>query len=126
MTGTGVLDESTIQLTGMNGVSTTPVNAFNGLNIAYKHTVDGTETQDFINLRYIGATSSSSSTPGLVPLATSSEREKFLRADGTWKYPPSASIFTGSTAGLVPDAQAEGASTRYLRMDGTWTEIILP
>lgn len=34
---------------------------------------------------YTGATSSAAGTAGLVPAAQSSEREKFLRGDGTWQ-----------------------------------------
>lgn len=34
---------------------------------------------------YTGATSSAAGTAGLVPAAQSSEREKYLRGDGTWQ-----------------------------------------
>ena len=36
---------------------------------------------------YVGATSSAAGTEGLVPAASSANRNKFLRGDGTWQIP---------------------------------------
>lgn len=74
-----------------------------------------------------GATSSAAGAAGLVPGASSANRNKFLRGDGTWQTPTNTtySDMTGATAdaagthGLVP-APAAGKQTSFLRGDGTW------
>lgn len=74
-----------------------------------------------------GATSSAAGAAGLVPGASSANRNKFLRGDGTWQTPTNttysdmvgATADTAGTHGLVP-APAAGKQTSFLRGDGTW------
>ncbi len=48
-------------------------------------TKDGTKSASTVNLpSYQGATSSTNGTSGLVPSSSSSDRDKFLKGDGTW------------------------------------------
>ena len=46
--------------------------------------VNGSQVVTFANT-YVGATSSANATAGLVPAATSAQRNYFLRGDGTWQ-----------------------------------------
>ena len=125
--GSGTLNEDHIQIAELNGASTKPVNALAGLNIQWKHTVSGSETHDFLDLRYKGATSNSNSVPGLVPVAMPEERELYLRGDGTWRNPPAPAVYSGTAVpGLVPPAQPSDLTDRYLKVDGTWAELVLP
>ena len=72
-----------------------------------------------------GATASAAGTAGYVPAPQITERNKFLRGDGTWV--PAANNFVGATAstagisGLVPAATA-GANNLLLCSDGTWAQ----
>lgn len=82
---------------------------------------------------YTGATSSAAGTAGLVPAAQSSEREKFLRGDGTWQEASggTSAPYQGATAsasgvaGLVP-AATSAQKDNYLKGDGTWGQITVP
>ena len=82
---------------------------------------------------YTGATSSAAGTAGLVPAAQSSEREKFLRGDGTWQEASggTSAPYQGATAsasgvaGLVPAATI-AEKDNYLKGDGTWGQIVIP
>lgn len=82
---------------------------------------------------YTGATSSAAGTAGLVPAAQSSEREKFLRGDGTWQEASggTSASYQGATAsangvaGLVPAATSANRE-KFLRGDGTWQEAASP
>lgn len=85
---------------------------------------------------YTGATSSAAGSAGLVPAAQSSEREKFLRGDGTWQEVSggsggTSSPYQGATAnadgvaGLVPAATI-AEKDKYLKGDGTWGQIVVP
>ena len=85
---------------------------------------------------YTGATSSAAGSAGLVPAAQSSEREKFLRGDGTWQEVSGGSGSTSSpyqgatanadgVAGLVP-AATSAQKDNYLKGDGTWGQIVVP
>lgn len=79
---------------------------------------------------YQGATTSANGVAGLVPAAQASQKDKFLRGDGTWQEVQSDPIsnYQGATssesgvAGLVP-AALSGDREKYLRGDGTWQEI---
>ena len=78
---------------------------------------------------YTGATSSAAGVAGLVPAATSAQRESFLRGDGTWAEAASpVSEYVGATenangtSGLVPAAQSS-QKEKFLRGDGTWQEV---
>ena len=80
---------------------------------------------------YTGATSSAAGSAGLVPAAQSSEREKFLRGDGTWQEASGGTSvpYQGATAsangvaGLVPAATI-AEKDNYLKGDGTWGTIV--
>jgi len=83
---------------------------------------------------YIGATSSASGVAGLVPPATSAERDYYLKGDGTWAAASgggSVSDYVGATSsasgthGLVPAATSAERDS-YLKGDGTWGSISLP
>lgn len=78
---------------------------------------------------YTGATSSAAGVAGLVPAATSAQRESFLRGDGTWAEAASpvseyvgATENTNGTSGLVPAAQSS-QKEKFLRGDGTWHNV---
>lgn len=66
-----------------------------------------------------GATASANGSKGLVPAPTSANKDKFLKGDGTWSTPESATydVFDDDTDGLVP---APDGDTGYLKSDGTW------
>lgn len=61
---------------------------------------------------YTGATSSAAGTAGLVPAAQSSEREKFLRGDGTWQE-----VSGGSGSKEIKYSSAEPDSTNTASLD---------
>ena len=61
---------------------------------------------------YEGATSSAAATSGLVPPATSAERNSFLRGDGTWVVPDDNSIY-------IKDLSVNGTTITYTKGDDT-------
>lgn len=69
---------------------------------------------------YVGATSSDRGVSGLVPIAQISEKDKYLKGDGTWEAIP---IFTSQYDGLVPTPGISDASD-YLSAGGTWESSI--
>ena len=101
---------------------------------------------DLANTEFTGATSESNGIKGIVPAPSSSDRNKFLKADGTWAIPedttyvlPAATSETlggikiGSNISIgsndeiyISNANALSAlnkgtdTTKYLRNDGTW------
>lgn len=74
-----------------------------------------------------GATDSADGKKGSVPAPLSADKEKFLKADGTWGTPENTTYATMKPAtadaegasGLVPSPGA-GKHTAFLRGDGTW------
>lgn len=72
---------------------------------------------------YKGATTAAAGTAGLVPSASTANRLKFLRGDGTWVTPNNTTYAAVSTAsnGLCP--KRNGSTHSYLRGDGTWTSV---
>jgi len=42
---------------------------------------------------YVGATASTNGTAGLVPAATSVNKDKFLKGDGTWDTPSNVAVW---------------------------------
>ena len=77
--------------------------------ITTKSTGDGIKvTKDIISVpEYEGATSSATATSGLVPPATSAERNNFLRGDGTWQQVD------------LSDYALKTELTKYLPLNGT-------
>lgn len=77
---------------------------------------------------YIGATATSAGVAGMVPAALSSQKDKYLKGDGTWAELVLPDTYQGATdelngiAGLVPSALSEDKD-KFLRGDGTWTEV---
>ena len=73
--------------------------SISGIKVDYKNTTTGeTATQD-LDIRYKGATASANSVAGLVPFATSAQKDLFLRADGTWQVPAyDVSAYNGVSA----------------------------
>ena len=69
---------------------------------------------------YVGATSSDRGVSGLVPIAQISEKDKYLKGDGTWEAIP---VFTSQYDGLVPTPGASDTSD-YLSAGGTWEPSI--
>ena len=66
------------------------------------------------NVDYVGATSSTAGTHGLVPAPTSSQRNSFLRGNGTWGTPyTSGSSDTSSKIFLVGTTSQISAATTY-------------
>lgn len=71
-----------------------------------------------------GATSESAGSAGLVPAPLSTDRDKFLKGDGTWSTVVNSTM-TGATSesdgasGLVPQPLIADRS-KYLKGDGTW------
>lgn len=80
---------------------------------------------------YQGATASANGVAGLVPPASSIQRNQYLRGDGTWGEVNVPSAYRGATAelegtsGLVP-APAVVDRNKFLKGDGTWSELTLP
>ena len=81
---------------------------------------------------YEGATSSAAATAGLVPPALSSERDKFLKGDGTWSdggfaHLAGTETFTGSKtfgAGMFGKTVAVSASDINLSLGTVFTKTI--
>ena len=81
---------------------------------------------------YEGATTSAAATAGLVPPALSSERDKFLKGDGTWSdggfaHLTGTETFTGSKtfgAGLFGKTVAVSASSINLSLGTVFTKTI--
>lgn len=66
------------------------------------------------NVDYVGATSSTAGTHGLVPSAATGERTKFLRGDGLWGSPiTSGSSDTSSKIFLVGTTSQTSAANTY-------------
>lgn len=65
------------------------------------------------------ATASAAGGQGLVPAPTAGAQTKYLRADGTWQYPPNTTYGTGNTTtlGLTKLYTGTGSAT-----DGTMTQ----
>ena len=80
---------------------------------------------------YVGATSEANGVAGLVPAATSAERNNSLKGDGTWGSISLPGTYIGATSnasgtsGLVPVATS-AEKDNYLKGDGTWGSISLP
>lgn len=64
------------------------------------------------------------SNSGLVPSASSvtSPNSKYLNANGEWTIPTNTiyTTFNTTDAGLVPAASTQGATTKFLKGDGSW------
>lgn len=94
-----------------------------GENIA-SITVDGTTTELYAtNTTYsdfVGATSETDGSSGLVIAPTTSDADKYLKGDGTWGTPPDTT-YTAATAlpGDINTTGAVGVSTDYARQDHT-------
>ena len=77
---------------------------------------------------YQGATENESGVIGLVPAATSAEKDNYLKGDGTWAELTLPNVYQGATssaagvAGLVPSA-AIAEKDCFLCGDGTWDAI---
>ena len=74
-----------------------------------------------------GATTASNGTSGSVPAPTSSDVNKFLKADGTWAEASyddfdGATTATAGTHGLVP-APTTADVDKFLKGDGTWDTV---
>lgn len=77
----------------------------------------------------VGATQSADGTGGGVPLPLITDKDKYLKGDGTWDTPPGGvyNDFVGATAqsvgshGLVP-APNIAAKDKFLKGDGTWAD----
>lgn len=77
-----------------------------------------------------GATSESAGSAGLVPAPLSTDRDKYLKGDGTWSTVVN-DVMTGATSnangtsGLVPQPLIADKD-KYLKGDGTWGAISIP
>ena len=82
----------------------------------------------FATPEYVGATASSAGVSGMVPAALSSQKDKYLKGDGTWAELVLPDEYQGATdsesgiAGLVPSALAE-EKDMFLRGDGEWAAV---
>lgn len=96
-----------------------------GFKIGFTNTITGDASSKTLDLLYQGATSSKNGTSGLVPAASISEKDWFLRGDGSWQR---IGLYQGATdsssgvEGLVPPA-APSERTSFLAGDGTWKEV---
>ena len=74
-----------------------------------------------------GATSQSAGTAGLVPAPLSTDRDKYLKGDGTWStvvndVMEGATSSADGSSGLVPQPLIADRD-KYLKGDGTWASI---
>lgn len=79
-----------------------------------------------VTAAFVGATSATAGSMGLVPAPSTGDEAKYLAGDGTWTSLPTA--FGGATSaadgslGFVP-APVAGDEEKYLCGDGTWVDI---
>lgn len=68
-----------------------------------------------------GATVSSNGSAGVVPAPSSSDREKYLKGDGTW-----AEVSSGGSTVSVTQKLSSGANIASITVDGDTTELYAP
>ena len=101
-----------------------------GLRYGYNAQAEADKTQYASQDAFTGATSETAGKKGLVPAPAVTDKDKFLKGDGTFGTPTDTtySAFTGAgadadgTAGLVP-APSSSADVRLLCSDGTWKTL---
>ena len=112
-TASDKIDSLTLKASGAASVS-----------ISGKEVTIGSTDTTYAN--YVGATSSSAGTAGLVPPSTAANRNKFLRGDATWQTPTNTTYAAATTAanglmskddkakldGITPGATSYAAATQ--------------